>query len=81
MPKSLEEISECVGTEASTDGASEIMQEFASQNRKVTLTRSSALTGKGVLYTGTRGGNRRCSGIHDADWSIHPDDFMRLVDR
>jgi len=36
-----------VAEDASTDGTPEIVQEFASQNHKVVLTRSSTLAGKG----------------------------------
>jgi glycosyltransferase involved in cell wall biosynthesis len=55
LDKLLEEFSSFDGLElvvaedASTDGTPEIVQEFASRNRNVILTRSSTLTGRAPL--------------------------------
>ena len=70
-----------VAEDASTDGTPEIVQEFASGNRNVILTRSSTLTGKGgAIKRGLAAATGDVVGFIDADRSIHPDDFMRLVD-
>ena len=70
-----------IAEDASTDGTPEIVQEFASRNRNVTLTRSSTLTGKGgAIKRGLETATGDVLGFIDADRSIHPDDFMRLVD-
>jgi dolichyl-phosphate beta-glucosyltransferase len=70
-----------VAEDASTDGTTEIVQEFASRNRNVILTRSSTLTGKGgAIKRGLEAATGDVLGFIDADRSIHPDDFMRLVD-
>jgi Glycosyltransferases involved in cell wall biogenesis len=70
-----------VAEDASTDGTPEIVQEFASQNHKVVLTRSSTLAGKGgAIKRGLAVATGDVLGFIDADRSIHPEDFMRLVD-
>jgi glycosyltransferase involved in cell wall biosynthesis len=70
-----------VAEDASTDGTTEIVQEFAARNRNVILTRSSTLTGKGAaIKRGLASATGDVLGFIDADRSIHPDDFMRLVD-
>jgi len=70
-----------VAEDASTDGTPEIVQEFASRNSNVILTRSSTLTGKGsAIKRGLEAATGDVLGFIDADRSIHPDDFMRLVD-
>ena len=70
-----------IAEDASTDGTPEIVQEFAFRNRNVTLTRSSTLTGKGgAIKRGLETATGDVLGFIDADRSIHPDDFMRLVD-
>ena len=70
-----------IAEDASTDGTSEIVQEFASRNRNVTLIRSTTLTGKGgAIKRGLAAATGDVLGFIDADGSIHPDDFMRLVD-
>jgi glycosyltransferase involved in cell wall biosynthesis len=57
------------------------VQEFASRNRNVILTRSSTLTGKGAaIKRGLAAATGDVLGFIDADRSIHPDDFMRVVD-
>jgi dolichyl-phosphate beta-glucosyltransferase len=87
LDKLLEEFSSFDGLElvvaedASTDGTPEIVQEFASRNRNVILTRSSTLTGKGAaIKRGLAAATGDVLGFIDADRSIHPDDFMRVVD-
>jgi dolichyl-phosphate beta-glucosyltransferase len=70
-----------VAEDASTDGTPEIVQEFASRNSNVILTRSSTLTGKGgAIKRGLAAATGDVLGFIDADRSIHPDDFMRVVD-
>jgi len=70
-----------VAEDASTDGTPEIVQEFASRNRSVLLTRSTTLTGKGsAIKRGLAAATGDVLGFIDADRSIHPDDFMRVVD-
>ena len=70
-----------VAEDASTDGTSEIVQEFAFRNRNVILTRSTTLTGKGAaIKRGLAAATGDVLGFIDADRSIHPDDFMRVVD-
>jgi glycosyltransferase involved in cell wall biosynthesis len=70
-----------VAEDASTDGTPEIVQEFASRNSNVILTRSSTLTGKGgAIKRGLAAATGDVLGFIDADRSIHPDDFMRLID-
>jgi glycosyltransferase involved in cell wall biosynthesis len=70
-----------VAEDASTDGTPEIVQEFASRNRNVLLTRSTTLTGKGsAIKRGLAAATGDVLGFIDADRSIHPDDFMRVVD-
>jgi dolichyl-phosphate beta-glucosyltransferase len=70
-----------IAEDASTDGTPEIVQEFASRNSSVILTRSSTLTGKGgAIKRGLVSATGDVLGFIDADLSIHPDDFMRLVD-
>jgi glycosyltransferase involved in cell wall biosynthesis len=70
-----------VAEDASTDGTTEIVQEFASRNSNVILTRSSTLTGMGAaIKRGLASATGDVLGFIDADRSIHPDDFMRLVD-
>src|SRR5665647_3008368 len=85
--KLLQEFSSFRGLElvvvedASTDGTPEIVQEFASRNSNVILTSSSTLTGKGgAIKRGLAAATGDVLGFVDADRSIHPDDFMRLVD-
>ena len=87
LDKLLEEFSSFDGLElvvaedASTDGTPEIVQEFASRNRNAILTRSSTLTGKGAaIKRGLAAATGDVLGFIDADRSIHPDDFMRVVD-
>jgi glycosyltransferase involved in cell wall biosynthesis len=70
-----------VAEDASTDGTPEIVQEFASRNRNIILTRSTTLTGKGsAIKRGLATATGDVLGFIDADRSIHPDDFMRVVD-
>jgi dolichyl-phosphate beta-glucosyltransferase len=70
-----------VAEDASTDGTLEIVQEFASRNRNVILTSSNTLTGKGsAIKRGLAAATGDVLGFIDADRSIHPDDFMRVVD-
>ena len=70
-----------VAEDASTDGTPGIVQEFASRNRNVMLTRSITLTGKGgAIKRGLAAASGDVLGFIDADRSIHPDDFMRVVD-
>ena len=70
-----------VAEDASTDGTLEIVQEFAARNRNVILTRSSTLTGKGAaIKRGLAVATGDVLGFIDADRSIHPDDFMKVVD-
>jgi glycosyltransferase involved in cell wall biosynthesis len=70
-----------VAEDASTDGTPEIVREFASRNRNVILTCSRTLTGKGgAIKRGLAAATGDVLGFIDADRSIHPDDFMRLVD-
>jgi dolichyl-phosphate beta-glucosyltransferase len=76
--RSLEVI---VAEDASTDGTPKIVQEFASRNHNVILTSSSTLTGKGgAIKRGLTAATGSVLGFIDADRSIHPDNFMRLVD-
>jgi glycosyltransferase involved in cell wall biosynthesis len=78
---SLEGLELIIAEDASTDGTPEIVQEFASRNHNVTLTRSSTLTGKGsAIKRGLAAATGDVLGFIDADRSIHPDDFMRVVD-
>src|SRR5665647_1473301 len=70
-----------VAEDASTDGTPEIVQEFASENPNVILSHSSTLTGKGgAIKRGLAAATGDILGFVDADRSIHPEDFMRLVD-
>jgi glycosyltransferase involved in cell wall biosynthesis len=70
-----------VAVDASTDGTLEIVQEFAARNYNVILTHSSTLTGKGgAIKRGLAAATGDVLGFIDADRSIHPDDFMHLVD-
>jgi glycosyltransferase involved in cell wall biosynthesis len=70
-----------VAEDASTDGTLEIVQESASRNRNVILTCSGTLTGKGgAIKRGLAAATGDVLGFIDADRSIHPDDFMRVVD-
>jgi dolichyl-phosphate beta-glucosyltransferase len=70
-----------IAEDASTDGTPEIVQKFASRHRNVMLTRSSTLTGKGgAIKRGLAAATGDVLGFIDADRSIHPDDFMRVVD-
>ena len=78
---SFDDLELVVAEDASTDGTPEIVQEFASRNRNVILTRSTTLTGKGsAIKRGLAAATGDVLGFIDADRSIHPDDFMRLVD-
>ena len=78
---SFEGLQLVVAEDASTDGTPEIVQEFAARNRNVLLTRGSTLTGKGgAIKRGLETATGDVLGFIDADRSIHPDDFMRLVD-
>ena len=70
-----------VAEDASTDGTPGIVQEFASRNRNVMLTRSITLTGKGgAIKRGLAAASGDVLVFIDADRSIHPDDFMLVVD-
>ena len=70
-----------VAEDASTDGTLEIVQEFAARNCNVILTCSGTLTGKGgAIKRGLAAATGDVLGFIDADRSIHPDDFMRVVD-
>jgi dolichyl-phosphate beta-glucosyltransferase len=70
-----------VAEDASTDGTPGIVQEFASRNRNVMLTRSTTLTGKGgAIKRGLAAASGDVLGFIDADRSVHPGDFMRVVD-
>jgi len=78
---SFEGLQLVVAEDASTDGTPEIVQEFAARNRNVILTRSTTLTGKGgAIKRGLAAATGDVLGFIDADRSIHPDDFMRVVD-
>jgi glycosyltransferase involved in cell wall biosynthesis len=78
---SFEGLELIIAEDASTDGTPEIVQEFASRNCNVTLIRSTPLTGKGgAIKRGLAAATGDVLGFIDADGSIHPDDFMRLVD-
>jgi glycosyltransferase involved in cell wall biosynthesis len=70
-----------VAEDASADGTPEIAREFAARNGNVILTRSSTLMGKGGgIKRGLAAATGDVLGFIDADRSIHPGDFMRLVD-
>jgi glycosyltransferase involved in cell wall biosynthesis len=70
-----------VAEDASADGTPEIAREFAARNGNVILTRSSTLMGKGgAIKRGLAAATGDVLGFIDADRSIHPGDFMRLVD-
>ncbi len=70
-----------VAEDASTDGTQEIVQQFASRNPNVILSHSSTLSGKGcAIKRGLAAASGDVLGFIDADRSIHPEDFMRLVD-
>ncbi|HYA32971.1 MAG TPA: glycosyltransferase [Candidatus Bathyarchaeia archaeon] len=69
-----------IAEDASTDGTSEIVQEFASHSGNVTLSRSPVLTGKGAaVRRGLALATGDVLGFIDGDASIHPSDFMRVA--
>ncbi len=69
-----------VTEDASTDGTAAIVQRFAERTSNVKLSSSSVLTGKGAaIKRGLALASGDVLGFLDADLSIHPRDFMRVV--
>ena len=69
-----------VAEDASTDGTAAIVQGFAEHASNVKLTSSNVLTGKGAaIKRGLLLASGDILGFLDADRSIHPRDFMRVV--
>jgi len=69
-----------VAEDASTDGTAAIVQGFAEHASNIKLTSSNVLTGKGAaIKRGLLLASGDVLGFLDADRSIHPRDFMRVV--
>lgn len=69
-----------VAEDASTDGTVAIVQKFAARASNVKLTSSDVLAGKGAaIKRGLLLATGDILGFLDADLSVHPRDFMRLV--
>lgn len=69
-----------VAEDASTDGAQNIVQEFAARNNDVVLSSCDTLTGKGAaVKRGLKLAKGDVLGFIDGDGSIHPKELMRVA--
>lgn len=69
-----------VAEDASTDGTVAIVQKYAARASNVKLTSSDILAGKGAaIKRGLLLATGDILGFLDADLSVHPRDFMRIV--
>ncbi len=76
----FEDIQIIIAEDASTDGTREVVEEFTSEHKMVKLTSSIIRRGKGAaIKRALKLADGEVLGFIDADMSIHPREFMRLV--
>ena len=76
----FDDIQIIIAEDASTDGTREVAEKFTSEHKMVKLTSSTVRRGKGAaIKSALKLADGEVLGFIDADMSIHPREFMRLV--